>query len=83
MKKWYLWLVLASVFAISGVINYFNGKSISAQIIQVCITTILAFIQLVCDKKGDKGKKIFELIAMILSVILVIWLGILIIGMFM
>lgn len=57
MKKWYLWLVLAFVFAISGIINYFDGRNILAQVIQTSIAIILAFIQLLCDKKGAKGKK--------------------------
>ncbi len=74
MKKWYLWLVLTFIFAISGVINYFDGKSIFAQVIQVSITVILAFIQLLCDRKGANGKRVFNYIAMFLSVILGIWI---------
>lgn len=82
MKKWYSWLVLALVFAIGGIINFFDGKSISAQIVQVCIAVCLAFIQFFCDKKGEKGEKVFKLIAMILSVILGIWIIAMILSMF-
>lgn len=74
MKKWYLWLVLALVFAVSGIINYFDGRSVLAQVIQVSIAVILAFIQLLCDRKGAKGKKLFNYIAMVLSAVLGIWI---------
>jgi len=83
MKKWYLWLVLALVFAISGIINYFDGRSVLAQVIQVSITIILAFIQLLCDKKGEKGKKVFNYIGMFLSIALGIWIIAMIVGMFL
>jgi len=83
MKKWYLWFGLALIYAIGGVINYFDGKSITAQIIQVSIVTALAFVQLFCDRKGEKGKKIFNFIALFLSVILLIWIIVMIAGMFL
>ena len=83
MKKWYLWLVLALVFAISGIINYFDGRSVLAQVIQISITIILAFIQLLCDKKGEKGKKVFNYIGMFLSIALGIWIIAMIVGMFL
>ena len=83
MKKWYLWLVLALVFAISGIMNYVDGRSVLAQVIQVSITILLAFIQLLCDKKGEKGKKIFNYIAMFLSIALGIWIIAMIVGMFL
>ena len=65
MKKWYLWLVLALVFAISGIMNYIDDRSVLAQVIQVSIAILLAFIQLICDKKGEKGKKIFNAVTSI------------------
>lgn len=74
MKKWYLWLLLAFCFAVGGVINYFDGKSIFAQVIQVIITVILSFVQLLCDRYGEKGKKIFNYIAMVLAVVLAVWI---------
>ena len=82
MKKWYLWLVLALVFAISGIMNYIDDRSVLAQVIQVSIAILLAFIQLICDKKGEKGKKIFKYIAMFLSIALGIWITAMIVGMF-
>ncbi len=62
MKKWYLWLVLALIFAIGGVINYFDERSIIGSIIQVCITTFLAFVQFFCDRNGEKGKKYLSIL---------------------
>lgn len=82
MKKWYLWLVLALIFAVGGAVNYFNGRSIIAQVIPVSIAMILAFIQLLCEKKGEKGKKAFNYIAMVLAIILGIWIIAMIAGMF-
>jgi len=75
-----LWLLLALIFAIGGIINYFDGRNILAQVIQTSVAIILAFIQLLCDKKGAKGKKIFNYIAMTLSVILGIWIIAMIVG---
>lgn len=82
MKKWYLWLVLALVFAIGGVVNYIDGRSVIAQVIQVSISIILAVIQLLCERKGEKGKKVFNYIAMVLAIIIGIWIIAMIVGMF-
>jgi len=82
MKKWYLWLVLGLIFAIGGVINFFDGRSILGQVIQVSITVLLAFIQFLCDRKGEKGKKVFNYIGITLSITLVIWIIVLILKTF-
>ena len=56
MKKWYFWLILALIFAVTGVINFANGDRIIAQIIQVCFTVVLAAVQFFVDrKKGRTG----------------------------
>ena len=74
MKKWYLWFVLSAIFAASGVINYLDGKNIIGQIIQVILTIILAFLQLICDKNGEKGKRIFRNIEIGIIALLMIWI---------
>jgi|LSQX01.2.fsa_nt_gb hypothetical protein len=79
MKVWYQWFYLSLVFAVGGLINYLNGKPIIAAIIQVCITAVLAFIQFFCDKKGEKGKKVFRCISIGVIFFLLIWLVYLII----
>lgn len=74
MKKWYQWFYLSLVFGIGGIVNYFDGKSILASIIQVSITVIFSFIQLLCDKKGQKGKKVFNHIGIVVTILLIIWM---------
>ena len=59
MKKWYHWLFLALIFALGGVLNFVTERQIIASVIQVCITVALGFIQLLCERKGENGKKIF------------------------
>ncbi|MBQ7087874.1 MAG: hypothetical protein IJM96_10415 [Clostridia bacterium] len=82
MKKWYLWFVLAAVYALGGVLNYLDGKSITGAIVQVSIASALAFIQFFCDRNGEKGKKTFKYIAIILVFALVGWIIWMIFGMF-
>ncbi len=82
MKKWYLWLVLSLVFAVGGIVNYYDGRNITASIIQVSITIALAIIQLICDKHGEKGKKIFNYIGIGLTILLIIWMLFMIVSMF-
>lgn len=60
MKKWYLWLVLALIWVICGIINYFDGRSIIGPLVVVILSTFLGLAQLICDQKGEKGKKAFR-----------------------
>lgn len=82
MKKWYLWLVLALIYALSGVLNYLDGKSITGAIVQVSIVTVLAVAQLVCDRNGEKGKRVFKYIAAVVAIVLVVWMIWMIFGAF-
>lgn len=50
MYKWYQWFYLSICFAIGGVINYFNGKGITAAIAQY-------FLQLFSSYATVKAKK--------------------------
>lgn len=81
MKKWYQWLYLSLIFAAGGVLNYFTNRQITAAIIQVGITLFLAFCQLYCDKKGEKGKKVFSYISIAAVVLIalsaILWMTIL------
>ena len=74
MNKWYQWLYLSLCFAIGGIVNYLEGRQTIAAVVQVSITLAFAFIQLFCDRRGEKGKKAFRLISMSVSILLVIWL---------
>ena len=82
MKKWYQWFYLSLAFAVGGLWNYLDGKQIVAAVIQVSITVIMAFIQLFCDKKGKKGKKVFKHICIGIIALLVIWMISLLISVF-
>lgn len=71
MKKWYLWLLLSLIFAVGGVLNYLEERSIIGSAIQVGLTVLLAIAQLICDRHGEQGKKVFRTIAAVLTVLLV------------
>ena len=74
MKRWYLWFVLSGLFAIGGILNYYDGRSILASIIQVSITVFLGVAQFFCDKKGAAGKKVFRYISITVLTLLVLWM---------
>lgn len=80
MKKWYQWFYLSLIFAIGGILNYFDGKRIIAAVIQVSITVILGFIQFLCEQKGEKGRKVFEYISIVVIVLLIIGVIILVLS---
>ena len=82
MKRWYQWLYLSLAFAFGGFLNYLNGKQILASVLQVSLTAILALVQFLCDKNGERGKKTFQVISAIIAVLLVIWLIFLLSGLF-
>ena len=63
MKKWYLWLIVALICAVGGVINYLGGRSIVNSIVLVSIYAFIGFAQLVCDKKGEQGQRVFRYIS--------------------
>lgn len=81
MKKWYYWFILTLVFAIGGAINYFDGKSILGAVVQVSVTVFLAVVQLLCDRKGECGKRIFRRIAIVVLLLIVAWLVFLVFSM--
>ena len=74
MKKWYQWFYLSIIFAIGGIINYFDGRQIIAAIVQVSITVVFGFIQFFCDRKGEKGNKVFRYISIVAIILLIVWL---------
>ena len=74
MKKnqWYHWFLMAICWVIAGIINYFDGKSIVAAIIGTLLFTALGITQLLCEKHGEKGKKVFRYICIGTLVLLVV-----------
>ena len=82
MKAWYQWFYLSLCYGVGGVINYYHNKRIISAIVGVCLTATLAFVQFFCDKKGEKGKKVFRYIGIGVIIILIIWVVYLIISTF-
>lgn len=63
MKRWYLWFVLAGIQVIGGIINYFDGKQIIASVIAAGLFVFMGVTQFICERKGEKGKKVFRYIS--------------------
>ena len=82
MKKWYQWFYLSLGFAVGGILSFLDGKRIIASVLQVSITFVLAFVQFLCDEKGEAGKKTFKYISIFVTVLLVLWLLFLIFDIF-
>ena len=64
--------MLGAIFAIGGIINYFDGRSILAAVLQVSVTVFMAVAQLLCERHGEKGKRIFRYICIAMIVLLVV-----------
>lgn len=80
MKKWYQWFYLSLGFALGGILNYFDGRRITAAVLQVSITLILGIIQFFCDKRGEQGRAVFKYIAVAGIILLVVWMILLLLG---
>lgn len=74
MRQWYQWLYLSIGFGLGGLLNYLEGRKITAAILSVAIFVFLAFAQLICDKKGQKGKRAFHYICILAIILLAVWL---------
>ena len=73
MKRWYQWFYLSLGFAAGGILSYCNGKSITPSLMSVAVFLILGLIQFLCEKKGEKGKKVFKYISVAVIILLVLW----------
>jgi len=62
VKKWYFWLVLAAVWIPAAVMNRADGRSAAfiTNLVQIGLFSLAAFVQLVCEKNGEKGKRFFR-----------------------
>lgn len=72
MKKWYQWFYLSLIFAAGGIWNSLEGRQIIAAVAQVGITASLGVVQFFCDRNGEKGRKIFRCISIVVCVLLVL-----------
>ena len=73
MKKWYQWFYLALGFAAGGMLNHFDGRSFAPSFLPVTISLILALIQFLCEKKGEKGKKVLKYLSVAVIILLLLW----------
>ena len=71
MKRWYLWFVLAGIQVIGGIINYFDGKTIIGSLVSAGIFGLMGIIQFICERNGEKGKKVFRYISIGVLVVMV------------
>ena len=74
MKRWYQWFYLSLGFAAAGILNYLDGKRIASAVMQVSIAAILGLIQFLCDKKEEKGKKVFKYLSIAAVILLIVWM---------
>ena len=62
-SKWYHWILISLCWVVGGIINYYDGKNIVAAIIGTLLFIALGIAQLLCEKHGEKGKKMFRYIS--------------------
>lgn len=74
MKRWYHWLWLAGIWLIGAIVNGIGGRNAVYQIVAMAIFSSLALCQFMCDKYGEKGKKIFKHICMGETMLCIIFL---------
>ena len=72
MKKWYQWLYLSLCFTIAGIVSCIERKGTVINLIPIGITDFLALIQLICNRKGEKGIKIYRVVSISMIAILII-----------
>lgn len=60
MFKWQLWMLLALVGLVTGVMNFFAGNGFLVNALQFVLFSILGISQYFCEKKGEEGKRIMR-----------------------
>lgn len=60
MFKWQLWMLLALVGLVTGVMNFFAGNGFLVNALQFVLFSILGVSQFFCEKKGEEGKRIMR-----------------------
>ena len=75
MKKWYLWFILSGIWALAALFNTLEKRSVFAigyNLALVVLFAALGIAQRICDQKGERGKKIFHRICMVLTLLAVL-----------
>ena len=60
MFKWQLWMLLALIGLVTGIMNFFAGNGFVVNILQFVLFAILGVSQFFCEKKGEDGKRIMR-----------------------
>ena len=71
-NRWYIWFIQAGIWGIAGIINYFDGKKIIGSLIAVGIFSFMGIAQVICERNGEKGKKVFRFICIASIIVLVV-----------
>lgn len=74
MKKWYHWFILTAIYAVGGAANLIEGKGLLGSGIQIALTVFLAFAQLLCERNGERGRKVYRVICGVVIAVLVVML---------
>ena len=61
-SKWYHWFLISLCWVVGGIINYFDGKDNTLMAIGTAVFIALGITQFICEKHGEKGKKVFRYI---------------------
>ena len=75
MKKWWQWFLLTLVWLTTALLNLRAQRSMAVIGYHLGIAgffALLAIVQYVCDRRGEKGKRIFNRIALISTLLLVL-----------
>ena len=74
MKEWVRWLVLDICWIVITVMNIVKGqkskKVIIADIAIIGVFTLLVIAQLLCDKHGERGRKIMKALTIVTCVVI-------------
>ena len=74
MKEWVRWLVLDICWIVITVMNIVKGqkskKVIIADIAIIGVFTLLVIVQLLCDKHGERGRKIMKALTIVTCVVI-------------
>ena len=74
MKEWVRWLVLDICWIVITVMNIVKGQKsknvIIADIAIIGVFTLLVIVQLLCDKHGERGRKIMKALTIVTCVVI-------------
>lgn len=73
MKEWVRWLILDICWIVITVMNIVKGqKSKNVIILDIAISvmfSLLVLAQYICDKKGERGKKVMKVLTVVACVV--------------